>query len=611
MTVSEMYAKRVASAEKRLEILTAKSRQISLLRLLVFLIGTADFFVYAWGSFLPYAAAVAVGVVALAVFVALVAVHRKVIGEIEHQTREAAICREGLHRIAREWHALEEIPAPPIEDPYGISADLDIFGKTSLYRLTGGAVTRFGQQTLARGLLTPSSPEESAARGALVEELRGKPELLIAAQHLVRRMGRDTLDPAPFAEWAAGRPWLADRPGVLWSARFLGPLPILLAVGGALGMVHGGLWLIALAVNLAFTGLFSRQIHRVFSAVSTNKGRIDQYASLLRFIADCDLRTERGKALQERLKTDGKTAWRQMKRLESIVGFADLRFSPMMYFLVQIFSLLDVHVLHRMERWQTHAGAHCGDWLNVIGEFEAFIALSIFAHDNPTYTLADVVESETPTFEAEKLGHPLLPPDTAVSNDVTVGPPGTFLLVTGSNMSGKSSLLRSIGLNIALAGAGCPVAAESLTLTPLRLGTSFRVFDSISDGVSFFMAELKRLKQIVTRAEQRKPGEPPLLFLLDEILQGTNIIERRIAVAGVLKHLTDVGAVGAISSHDLTLADAEGIGNKAKTVYFTEQFKTGESGREMTFDYRLRPGVAPTTNALELLKLVGLDFGEG
>ena len=175
----------------------------------------------------------------------------------------------------------------------------------------------------------------------------------------------------------------------------------------------------------------------------------------------------------------------------------------------------------------------------------------------------------------------------------------------------KRSLLRSIGLNIVLAGAGCPVAAESLTLTPLRLGTSFRVLDSISDGVSFFMAELKRLKQIVTRAEQQDPGEPPLLFLLDEILQGTNVIERRIAVTGVLKHLTDVGAIGAISSHDLTLADAEGIGDKAKTVYFTEQFKTAESGREMYFDYHLRPGVAPTTNALELLKLVGLDFGEG
>ena len=197
--------------------------------------------------------------------------------------------------------------------------------------------------------------------------------------------------------------------------------------------------------------------------------------------------------------------------------------------------------------------------------------------------------------------------DSRVPNDVTVGPPGTVLLVTGSNMSGKSTLLRSVGVNVTLAQMGGVVCAEAMSLTTLRIETSMRIVDSLSDGVSFFMAELKRLKEIVDSAQrQNEAGGHAMLFLLDEILQGTNSRERNIAVSRVVRKLIDENAIGAISTHDLDLATTDELAKACRTVHFAEQFIDQDGQRKMTFDYQMRQGIAETTNALKLLEMVGL-----
>jgi DNA mismatch repair ATPase MutS len=208
------------------------------------------------------------------------------------------------------------------------------------------------------------------------------------------------------------------------------------------------------------------------------------------------------------------------------------------------------------------------------------------------------------------LAHPLLPGVTRVGNDVTVGPPGTLLLVTGSNMSGKSTLLRAIGLNVVLAQAGAPVCAHSLTMPPVELRTSIRLADSLERGVSLFMAELERLKEIVVAArDDTRPRR--LLYLLDEILHGTNTAERLIAARAVLGHLLRAGAIGAVTTHDLTLAADGALATASVPVHFTEQVTGDGTGPgTMTFDYRLRPGLATSTNALKLLALVGLASRE-
>jgi DNA mismatch repair ATPase MutS len=245
--------------------------------------------------------------------------------------------------------------------------------------------------------------------------------------------------------------------------------------------------------------------------------------------------------------------------------------------------------------------------LEAVGRLEAVTSLATLAHDNPQWCIPTVGEQAGSTISAERLGHPLLADEARVANDVELGPAGTFVLVTGSNMSGKSTLLRAVGLNLILAQAGGPVCAEKLRMPPVEVATSMRTHDSLADGVSFFLAELQRLKQIVDHSRRSKQTSRLLVYLLDEVLQGTNSVERHIAVSRVIQHLVEHGSIGMVSTHDLELGQGAEMGPLCRTVHFRESF-TGVDGQEkMTFDYILRPGLASTTNALKLLKLVGLD----
>jgi DNA mismatch repair ATPase MutS len=272
---------------------------------------------------------------------------------------------------------------------------------------------------------------------------------------------------------------------------------------------------------------------------------------------------------------------------------------------VQMSLLWDVHVLHGLERWRQRSGHQTADWFTAAGEWEALAALSVLSYDNPGWTFP-VIDESSRAITASKLTHPLIHPAIAVANDVTVGPEGTFLFVTGSNMSGKSTLLRAVGLNAVLAMAGAPVAAAALSMPPLTVASCMRVEDSVAQGVSFFMAELQRLKSVVDRADEATPDRP-LLYLLDEILQGTNTAERQIASRRVLAQLARHPAIGAVSSHDLTLIEGSGLEDVAVPVHFAETFTRDATGPNMTFDYRLQPGLATSTNALALMELLGFD----
>jgi DNA mismatch repair ATPase MutS len=276
------------------------------------------------------------------------------------------------------------------------------------------------------------------------------------------------------------------------------------------------------------------------------------------------------------------------------------------YLPLQFFFLYDFHVLNRLEAWQARYGKFVRRWFVALGKFEAFSSLATLAYDHPSWIMPQV-DASADRVQARGLGHPLLPCATRVDNDVEIGPAGSFLLITGSNMSGKSTLLRAVGVNVVLAQAGAPVCAEAFAIPPIVLATSMRIRDSLEDGVSFYMAELMRLKEVVdlARGAQSSDGRV-LLYLLDEILLGTNSKERHIAVVRVLHHLLRCGAIGAISTHDLDLAASEPLAGLGRCVHFCETLHDSDAERPMTFDYRLRPGLATTTNALRLLEIVGL-----
>jgi hypothetical protein len=363
-----------------------------------------------------------------------------------------------------------------------------------------------------------------------------------------------------------------------------------------------GWWSLPMLVGIILSFGFARRLYRVFDSASMGSRALERYSALLTLA--CSERWSAGelKRLQSELR-DGGDAPHALKRLSRLVDWSELRTAAaVLHFPIQALTLWDFHVFFAIGRWQRANGARVRPWLNALGRIDSLSVLSAVRHDAPAWASA-AVSAEATSLSARALGHPLIRDDRRVANDVEVGPPGTLVLITGSNMSGKSTLLRAIGLNAVLAQAGAPVCAESFTMPPCDVQTSIRVQDSLERGLSYFMAALARLKGIVDAAERDRPEGRQLLYLLDEVLQGTNSAERAVAVRAVAQHLLDARGVGAMTTHDLTIAHDEPFASHAQFVHFSEQVH--EDGT-MTFDYRLKPGLATSRNALRLMQLIGI-----
>ncbi len=547
-------------------------------------------------------------------FLALITYNEHVVRQRERNGILRQINEEAIARLRRDWDALPETSVEVPEEHRATSTDLDLIGHASLFHLLCSANTPTGIRVFRDWMLEPASPSEIRLRQQAVEEL---------APHLVSREtlaleGRLLADRGNaterFMRWAEGDPWLRTRPWLLWLCRVLPGAAVLLLVltcSGALP-AHAG-WLsvfVAFILNLVVTILFAGKVHDIFRQVSARSGEVRRYLQLFELMYSMPDSTTKLDAIKREATASGGGVLRRMRELHAISLFAGISRSAFLtifvYVPLQLTFLYDFHILHLLEGWQTKSGKYARDWFLALGEFEALASLATLAYDNPSWALPEVDESAR-RFEADKLGHPLLPDTMRVANDVEVGPAGTLLLVTGSNMSGKSTLLRAIGVNAVLAQAGAPVCAERLAMPPAALATSMRIRDSLERGVSSYMAELLRLKEIVDMASAfEKEGGRALLYLLDEILQGTNSGERHVAVIRVLEHLLQRGAIGAVSTHDLDLAASEPLADVCCPVHFRETLHNHDAEQPMTFDYTLRPGVATTTNALKLLELVGL-----
>jgi len=554
------------------------------------------------GAALWTAAALAAG------FIVLVVLQARERGRERTLRALAELNEEWLARAERRWDLLPAQPAVHLAEGHPYAADLDIFGRASLYALLGPPATAPGRWVLERWLLEPSSPEEIAARQEAVRELAGHVELREALALDGRRFAAAASadDVARFLAWAEQEPWLIRRPGVILATRVLPVVTALLAALQLAGMISGHWWLLPVLAAFGLTRAFRKRIHATFDGAAAERGGIGQYSVVLGHAVEARLDAPLLRRLQADLAAGGLDAPGLLRRAERLLDLADLRFNGMFYLPLQLLTLWDFHVLARLEAWQQVAGPHVRRWLEAYGELEALTVLARLAHDNPDWAFP-VFDAEAPAqFVARGLAHPLLPARTRVANDVTVGPPGTFLFVTGSNMSGKSTLLRAIGTNAVLAQAGAPVCAAALRLAPVRLETSMRVQDSLERGVSFFMAELERLRQVVDAAREARRSGGALLYLLDEPLQGTNTAERQIATRTIMSHLLELGAIGAIATHDLGLADCDELRAAARAVHFRETVHGTADGAGMTFDYILRPGVATSSNALRLMELMGL-----
>ena len=535
-------------------------------------------------------------------FLALVALHRRA---REAQARARALCelnRRGVARCRRDWSALppaREAIAP--SHPY--AADLDVAGSSaSLYRLIDVVTGATGRPVLLRWLLDrPPETAQLVSRQAAVSELAKsvdvREELALLGRHS-RETSGDQFE--KFLTWAEGDTIVARRTGLLWGSRVIPVLTLATTVLALLGRLPWSVPFVCVLSGLLVLGIHRATLSAGLTSVLANATGLRGQRRMFERLASSRFTSSYLLELRDRTR-GGADALASLERTMALIEGR----GSLIHTIANAIVLWDVHAAWRLDRWRDRHGRGLRACLTALGEVEAVAALGTLAHDNPSWTFP-TFDANARALTATALGHPLLPATIRVENDVTVGPPGSLLLVTGSNMSGKSTLLRSIGLNVVLAQAGAPVCAARLTLPPLELRTSIRLADSLERGVSLFMAELERLKEIVDAA--RVPSRDRLLlYLLDEILHGTNSAERLIAARAVLGHLVHAGAIGAVTTHDLTLAADGELATASRAVHFTELVSNGATdGPRMTFDYRLRPGLATSTNALKLLALVGL-----
>jgi DNA mismatch repair ATPase MutS len=341
------------------------------------------------------------------------------------------------------------------------------------------------------------------------------------------------------------------------------------------------------------------QTSRVSDAVDSPSRDLVLLAKLLERLENEGFRAPLLQRLHARFKAGGQQASAQIAHLGRLVERMDWTenavFGPVAFAL-----LWTTQVAMAIERWRRISGRNIREWIDTAGEFEALCSLANYSYERPSDVFPELMDITGGCFEAEALAHPLMPEAHAIRNVVRLGGETRLWIVSGSNMSGKSTLLRTIGVNTVLAWAGAPVRAARLRISPLSLGASIRIQDSLQDGRSRFYAEITRLREIVALTN----GARPLLFLLDELLSGTNSHDRRIGAAGIVQALIQHGALGVITTHDLALAHiADTLGGRALNVHFADTIQNGE----LHFDYRLQPGVVERSNALDLMRSVGLE----
>jgi hypothetical protein len=540
----------------------------------------------------------------LAVFAALVIVHARVVERMERSKRAIQFYDRGLARL--EDRHLEEgsmaggETGERFRNPAHVYAeDLDLFGKGSLFELLSTARTRAGEETLASWLLAPASQDEVAARHLAVEELRSlldlREDLAVLGDTI-----RSGLDPDAAARWG-------EAPEVLFptGARFIAPL------FGAAMVISFALYMAGILTRTPFLAILllemgyaffvlGAQTSRVTAALSSRSNDLALLAKLLQRLESETFRAPLLQQLHARLKPGSQqAASAQIAHLGRLSARFDWQenkvFAPIANAL-----LWTAQVAMAIERWRRASGRHIREWIDTAGEFEALCSLAGYSYEHPTDVFPELVSIPGGCFETEAIAHPLMPDAHAIRNDVKLSGETRLWIVSGSNMSGKSTLLRTVGINTVLAWAGAPVRARRLRISPLSLGASIRLQDSLQDGRSRFYAEITRLREIVALTS----GPRPVLFLLDELLSGTNSHDRQAGAGAIVQALIDRGAMGLITTHDLALAHiADVLPGRAANVHFADTLENGQ----LHFDYRLQPGVVERSNALDLMRSVGLE----
>jgi len=586
----ERFAQRIATETRRhVRLGNAKLATIATEILGVWLVLAKDLFPPYW-LILP-----------VVVYLALAVLHEFTLRARNRSELASEYYRRGLARIEDRWSGTGKTGERFLERKYLYAEDLDIFGKGSLFELLSQARLPMGENVLAEWLCAPSNPETILERQVLVTELRDNLELreylAVTGEAL-----RSRLAPESLTEWAEGAPVLPGGPwrGIAVALSFV-------AIAAIIFLFTNRIYtplLSVLAIEVTMRRWLRRRAEQVMKGVACNAEGLLLFAQVLeRFehekFASAKLQAMAASLRGERLHRQ--PASQLVRKLARIVYWIDGEHSLLGH-LAEVPFLYSVQVGFAAEAWRRRWGRELRSWTTAAGEMEALLSLAAYAYEHPQDPFPTFVDGLTagPLFHGVELGHPLLADAKCVRNSVSLDQNTRVLLVSGSNMSGKSTFLRTVGINAVLAMAGAPICGKSLQLSSLALGTRIRSGDSLQEGRSNFYTEILHIRRVF---ELMKQSNYPLLFLFDELLEGTNSIDRRIGAQSLLEALLKNGAIGIVTTHDLALTEiGAALGAPLRNMHFADQVVAGE----MVFDYRLRDGIVTKSNALELMRLVGL-----
>jgi DNA mismatch repair ATPase MutS len=590
---------------------------------------------------------VGIGVLAvfIVVFTMLVIKHLKLKRDLERTQCKIKINQAYNDRISGRWTSFKDTGMDFVDSKHPFSSDLDIFGRSSLFQWINIGNTFFGRTILRDLLISPTKNKDDIInRQKAVNELASK-KLFTEELQCEGMLGENIdQDPAKLLAYFEGNRRLFSSDAIKYIFYILPIITVLSVVAMITGMVQGSNILSPLIplgliiLQLVLTAIGYVRSANTLSMVNLYKAEIEAYGSIIQVIEKAEFNNEYLKQLQGNFASQDKSVAQQLQGLDWLVFAISFRSSALLNFLLNALLLWDYHCIFKLENWKQSYGKGIRKWLETIGEFEALSSLAVVKGINPTWCNPDIVEvtindnnasninsmncvsNQQPTltinkvkvaddntkhqpnsleFVSEALGHPLIASDKRVYNDFAIS--NNLGVITGSNMSGKTTLLRTVGINLVLAYAGAPVCADKLRCSMMDIFTSMRITDDLNSGISSFYAELLRIKMIIEHVHTKQP----MLFLIDEIFRGTNSKDRILGARSVLRNLSKPWVIGLISTHDFELCDLENEKDVSiKNYHFTEHYIDDE----IKFDYKLRSGRCHTTNAKYLMKMVGITF---
>jgi MutS-like protein len=581
---SAEYSRRLQAREQQVARLDVVSARISNVRVVLAILAFAAIWLgdYWW-------------LVPAGLFLVAVIYHSRVRRARASADRAAAHYRAGIARIEDRWSGHGN-QGTRFDDPHHVyAADLDLFGSGNLFELLSIARTRMGENALASWLLAPAPVATVLERQQAIAELRERLDLREDLAALGETAGVG-VQPEELLRWAES----PNQLRVGWVLPVALVLPLLLTATLVIWSNTGvaSPLIVVLALEFGVMRLLRRQLVEVFNSTERAFDSLKLLASLTARLEREPVQTALSKRLLAQLSSEGIRASQAIARLGTVVQFIESR-RNIIIAILDLPLLYSVHAALAGERWRRHHGHAVRAWLQAIGDLEALISLSGYSYEHPDDPFPELVDGAA-SFEAASIGHPLLAGAVCVRNDVAIAGDTRVLLISGSNMSGKSTLLRTVGINTVLAMAGAPVRAQRLRLSPLQVGANIRINDSLHEGSSRFYAEITRLRHLNELAAHT----PPLLFLLDEVLQGTNSRDRFVGAQGVIRALLGRGSIGLVTTHDLALTEIDvAAGGRLRNLHFQDELRDGR----MKFDFKLHEGIVTKSNGLELMRSIGLD----